>query len=76
MPSIYTYQKPIRPFPVRDIRRRRLSINEVSTYRDIALTRGHAGKGLGKAKRALRMDATEAARLVDIMRQVCIIRVL
>lgn len=58
------------PFPVRDIRRRRLSINEVSTYRDIALTRGHAGKGLGKAKSALRMGAVEAARLVDIMRQV------
>eukprot|EP00903_Cladosiphon_okamuranus_P021359 g19629.t1 len=58
------------PFPVRDIRRRRLSINEVSTYRDIALTRGHAGKGLRKAKKAFRMGGVEAARLVDIMRQV------
>ncbi|CBN76965.1 hypothetical protein Esi_0024_0119 [Ectocarpus siliculosus] len=58
------------PFPVRDGRRRRLSINEVATYRDIALTRGHAGKALGKAKRALKMGTVEAARLVDIMRQV------
>eukprot|EP00752_Nemacystus_decipiens_P009109 g8133.t1 len=58
------------PFPVRDIRRRRLSINEVSTYRDIALTRGHAGKGLRRAKNAFRMGGIEAARLVDIMRQV------
>ncbi|CAN0114835.1 unnamed protein product, partial [Ectocarpus sp. 12 AP-2014] len=58
------------PFPVRDGRRRRLSINEVATYRDIALTRGHAGRALGKAKRVLKMGAVEAARLVDIMRQV------
>lgn len=50
-----------------------MSINEVSTYRDIALTRGHAGKDLGKAKNALRMGATDAARLVDIMRQVRVI---
>lgn len=61
----------IRPFPVRDGRRRRLSINEVATYRDIALTRGHAGRALGRARRALKMGAVEAARLVDIMRQVC-----
>lgn len=59
------------PFQVRDIRRRRLSINEVATYRDIALTRGHAGKGLRKAKNAFQMGGVEAARLVDVMRQVC-----
>lgn len=39
-------------------------------YREIALTKGHAGKALGGAKNAFSMGAVEAARLVDIMRQV------
>lgn len=60
----------IRPFPVRNTRRRRLSVGEVQTYRDIALTKGHVGKALKGAKDAFSMGAVEAARLVDIMRQV------
>lgn len=59
-----------RPFPVRDTRRRRLTVGEVKTYRDIALTKGHAGKGLKRAKDAFSLGAVEAARLADIMRQV------
>lgn len=58
-----------RPFPVRDTRRRRLSVGEVQTYRDIALTKGHAGRGLLEAKKVFSAGAVEATHLVDVMRQ-------
>ncbi|CAM9804816.1 unnamed protein product, partial [Choristocarpus tenellus] len=58
------------PFPVRQTRRRRLSLAEVKCYRDIALISGHTGSGLARAKHAFSDAPVGAARLADIMRQV------
>lgn len=39
-------------------------------YSDIALAKGHAGKGLHGARDVFRVGAVEAGKLADIMRQV------
>lgn len=39
-------------------------------YSDIALIKGHAGKGLNGARDAFCMGAIEAGKLANIMRQV------
>lgn len=50
----------------------RFGVYRVSYWgRDIALTRGHAGNALKGAKNAFAIRSVEAARLADIMRQVC-----
>ncbi|CAM9324947.1 unnamed protein product, partial [Discosporangium mesarthrocarpum] len=58
------------PFSVREARRRRLSLAQVVSYRDIALFSGHIGSGLSGVKQAFTKDGVEATKIADIMRQV------